>query len=404
MYEDFFTQQIERLKKEGNYRVFTDLERHAGNFPVARDHTHARDLVVWCNNDYLGMGQNPKVLKAIKDTVDKMGAGAGGTRNIAGTNHPLVQLENELADLHGKESALVFSSGYVANSTTLSTIGTRLPNAVFFSDECNHSSIIEGIRYSRAEKHVFRHNDLKHLRELLESVDKKRPKIIVFESVYSMDGDISPIKEICDLADEFNALTYLDEVHAVGLYGKRGGGIAEREGQADRVTVIQGTLGKAFGGIGGYIASNAKLVDFVRSFAPGLIFTTAMTPATAAGLVASVKYLKNSDAERKKHQDKVKKLKSMFKKAGIEVMPTTQSHILPILIGDPVLCRQASNILLDEYNIFVQHINYPTVPWGTERLRITPNPTHTDEMMAELVSALREVFARLNLELKQKAA
>ncbi len=402
-YDRFFEEQIDRLKEQGNYRQFTDLERCAGNFPIARDHTHKRDLVVWCNNDYLGMGQNPKVLQAVRDAAEKMGAGAGGTRNIAGTNHPLVQLEIELADLHNKAAALVFSSGYVANSTTLGTLGSKLPNAIFFSDENNHASIIEGIRNSRAEKHIFRHNDAKHLAELLEKADPARPKIVVFESVYSMDGDVAPIKEICDVAEKFNAMTMLDEVHAVGLYGKRGGGIADREGVMERVTIIQGTLGKAFGGIGGYIAAGQKLVDFIRSYGPGFIFTTAMTPPTAAGLVASVRHLKQSSVEREALHSRVEKLKKMFKKSGIPVMKTTQSHIIPVLVGDPVRCKEASDLLLNKYNIFVQHINHPTVPWGTERLRITPNPSHSDAMMEDLVRAMQEVFAELKLEIRQAA-
>lgn len=401
-YDEFFRAGVEKLKQEGNYREFTDLERRVGKFPVAHDHTHDREIVIWCNNDYLGMGQHPKVLDAIKHAADTMGSGAGGTRNIAGTNHPLVELERELADLHGKEAALVFNSGYVANSTTLGTLGRKLPNAVFFSDECNHSSIIEGIRNSRAEKHVIRHNDVEHLRTLLAGVDKARPKIIVFESVYSMDGDIAPIKEFCNLADEFNALTFLDEVHAVGLYGKRGGGIAEQEGFADRVNIIQGTMGKAFGGIGGYIAADTNLVDFIRSYGPGFIFTTAMTPPTAAGLVASIRHVKDSPAERNKMHERVNKLRNMLKRAGIPILDTP-SHIIPIIIGDPLRCRQASEMLLEKYNIFVQHINYPTVPWGTERLRITPNPSHTDAMMDKLVGALKEIFAELDLELKKAA-
>jgi 5-aminolevulinate synthase len=316
----------------------------------------------------------------------------------------LVELEKELADLHNKEAALVFTSGFVANSTTLSTLGSKLPNAAIFSDVENHSSIIDGVRNSRTDKFIFRHNDIAHLRELLESVEADRPKIIAFESVYSMDGDIGPIEEICDLADEFNAITYLDEVHAVGLYGERGAGIAEVEGLMDRVTIIQGTLGKAFGGIGGYIAADSKLVDFVRSYGSGFIFTTAMTPATAAGLVVSVKHLKNSSVERGHHQERAATLKQMIVAAGLPLMETTKTHIVPVIVGDPDLCRQASNILLERYNIFVQHINYPTVPWGTERLRITPNPSHTDEMMADLVNALKEVFLELGLEVAEEQA
>lgn len=397
-YEDFFTKAINRLKFAGNYREFTDLERYAGNFPVARDHTRNKDIVIWCNNDYLGMAQNPDVISAVINEVKKAGVGAGGTRNIAGTNHPLVLLEKELADLHNKEAAIVFTSGYVANSTVLGTLGSMLPDAVIFSDECNHASMIEGVRYSRAEKYVFKHNDIKHLRTLIRQIEPERPKIIAFESVYSMDGDVARIKELCDLADEYDALTYLDEVHAVGLYGKRGGGVAQRDGLEDRIDIIQGTLAKAFGTIGGYIAASSRLVDFIRSYAPGFIFTTAMAPPIAAASLASVKHIKSSSEERNNLHDNVKKLRALLKSTGIEVMDTSESHIIPILIGDPVLCKRASDTLLDKYNIFVQHINHPTVPKGTERLRITPNPSHTEEMMVDLVSALKEVFGKLNLK------
>lgn len=396
-YDSFFTMAINRLKLAGNYREFTDLERYAGRFPLAWDHTRAREVTIWCSNDYLGMAQHPAVREAIINTVKTMGSGAGGTRNIAGTNHPLVLLEQELADLHHKEAALVFTSGYVANSTTLATLGSLLPEAVFFSDAHNHNSMIDGIRNSRAEKHIFRHNDVKYLEQLLQSVDVKRPKIIVFESVYSMDGDLSPIKEICDLAEKYHALTYLDEVHAVGLYGPRGGGIAEREGLMHRLSIIQGTLGKAFGVMGGYVAGPAKIVDFIRSHAPGFIFTTAIPPHMAAGILASVRHLKTGSHEREVHQQNVELLKSKLGKAGIPVMGTTTSHIVPIPVGDPVLCRQISHLLMEKYGIFVQHINHPTVPKGTERLRITPTPLHTEEMMEQLVLALVEIFNELKL-------
>ncbi len=399
-YQNFFKQKINELKLAGNYREFTDLERHAGSYPKARDHTHGRDVTIWCNNDYLGMGQHPKVVSAVVNAAQSIGAGAGGTRNIAGTNHPLVLLEQELADLHNKRRALVFTSGYAANSTVLSTLGANMPDTVIFSDECNHASMIEGVRNARCEKYVFRHNDAAHLEELLRSVDRERPKIIAFESVYSMDGDIAPIKEFCDLADKYDAVTYLDEVHAVGLYGERGGGIAEREGLMDRVDIIQGTLAKAFGVIGGYVATGEETADFLRSYGPGFIFTTAMAPPVAAGCLASVKHIKASSAERDKLHSNVAKVKAMLGDAGIEVRHTTRSHIIPVVVGDPVNCRRASNLLLEKHGIFVQHINYPTVPKGTERLRITPTPLHTEEMMQQLVTALVDVFAELELTIK----
>lgn len=396
-YSDFFKNAIDRLKKSGNYREFTDLERYAGKFPLARDHTRGRDIIIWCNNDYLGMGQNANVINTVVEAAKKMGVGAGGTRNIAGTNHPLVMLEKELAALHKKDAAIVFSSGYTANSTVLSTLGQHLPNAVLFSDECNHASMIEGIRFSKAEKHIFKHNDLRHLESLLKQVGPARPKIIAFESVYSMDGDIAPIKEICDLADKYDAMTYLDEVHAVGLYGNQGGGISDRDGLEDRLTIIQGTLAKAFGVVGGYIASDPLLVDFVRSYGHGFIFTTAMAPPLAAGALESVRHIRRDATERNKLHENVALLRKMLAAQGIEVSPTTQSHIIPIIVGDPVLCRRASEILLDKHGVFVQHINYPTVSRGTERLRITPSPLHTQEMMQQLVFALKDVFEELEL-------
>ncbi len=400
-YNQFFADEVEKLRKEGNYRMFACIERYAGSFPTARDHNTNKDITIWCSNDYLGMGQHPKVINAMVETTKRMGAGAGGTRNISGTNHPLVLLEKELADLHGKESALVFSSGYVANEAALSTLAGKLPECVVFSDKFNHASIIEGIRQSKAEKYIFNHNDMEHLESLLKSVDINRPKIIAFESVYSMEGDVAPIKQICDLADKYNAITYLDEVHAVGLYGPRGGGISDRENLADRITVIQGTLAKAYGVIGGYIAANKKLVDFVRSFASGFIFTTALPPSIAAGALESVRHLKESDEERKIHRDKVEKVRKLLKDAGIKLIDT-DTHIIPVLIGDPFISKMASMKLLAEHNIFVQSINYPTVPKGTERLRITPTPFHTDLMIQHLVNALVTVMKELKL--KQSAA
>ena len=394
-YDAIFTESIARLKAAGNYREFTDLERHAGEYPRATNHSIGRKITIWCNNDYLGMGQHPDVTDAICKTVREIGAGAGGTRNIAGTSHPLVELEAELASLHNKEAALVFTSGYVTNSTVLSTLG-GIPEMVLFSDSLNHASMIEGVRFGKCERHIFRHNDVEHLEELLDGVDINRPKLIGFESVYSMDGDIGPIKEVCDLADKYDAITYLDEVHAVGLYGETGGGVAEREGLADRVDVIQGTLGKAFGLIGGYIASSALLVDFIRCFGSGFIFTTAMPPATAAGAVASVRHVRKDIQRRITLHRNVNTLKSQLRDVGLPLMETP-SHIIPIMVRDPNLCREASNRLLHKHGIFVQHINHPTVPLGTERLRITPTPLHTDEMIHELVEALIDVFDELGL-------
>lgn len=393
-YENHFSRALAKLKAEGNYRQFTDIERIAGKFPLARDHKGGRDIILWCSNDYLGMGQHPKVVAAMVEAAQKMGVGAGGTRNISGTNHPLVLLEAELAELHDKESALVFTSGYVANETTLATLGALLPGCVIFSDQMNHASMIEGIRKSKAEKHIFQHNNLEHLEYLLRQTDLGRPKIIAFESVYSMDGDIAPIKEICDLADKYNAMTYLDEVHAVGLYGSKGGGISDRENLSRRITVIQGTLAKGFGVIGGYIAASASLVDAIRSFAPGFIFSTALPPAIAAAALASVRHLKASNVERAQHQANVAKLKKMLIAANIPIIDT-ESHIIPVLIGDPALSREASLRLLDEYDIFVQHINYPTVPKGKERLRITPTPLHSEKMMLDLMEALARILPQL---------
>lgn len=399
-YESFFADAIARVKAEGRYRVFTEIARHKGDFPSATLYTddgQQKEIRVWCSNDYLGMGQNPKVVAAMHKALDECGAGSGGTRNISGTNHYHVLLERELADLHGKEAALLFTSGYVSNSTTLSTLARLLPDSIIYSDELNHASMIQGMRQGRGAKKIFRHNDVAHLRELLETSDPAKPKIIAFESVYSMDGDIAPIAKFCDVAEEFEAMTYLDEVHAVGLYGPRGGGIAEREGLMDRLTVIEGTLGKAYGVMGGYIAASKNLIDAIRSYAPGFIFTTSSCPILAAGALESVRHLKHSNVERECHQRQAAKLKKILADKGLPVMPS-ESHIVPVLVGDPVRCKQVTDTLLSEYGIYVQPINYPTVPKGTERLRLTPSPLHTDEMMVELTEALVEVFKRLKIK------
>ncbi len=396
-YDNLFRQSIERLKSEGRYRVFNDLERKAGSFPHARSHITGKTVNVWCSNDYLGMGQHPKVISAMSEAIGRYGAGAGGTRNISGTHHAMVTLEETLAELHSKEAALVMTSGYVTNEAALSTLCSILPECIIFSDAYNHASMIHGIKSSKAEKKIFRHNDVEHLEELLKAANPLRPKVIAFESVYSMDGDISPIAAICDLAEKYNAITYLDEVHAVGMYGEHGAGVAEREGLMERLDIIQGTLGKAYGVMGGYIASTRTIVDVIRSYASGFIFTTALPPALAAGANASIRHLMESGEERKRHQYNVGALKDMMLKAGIPVMPS-QSHILPVLVADPVLCKKASDMLLNQFDIYVQPINFPTVPRGTERLRITPTPNHNHAMMFELTRALVWVFERLGIK------
>ncbi|MBO6827162.1 MAG: 5-aminolevulinate synthase [Sneathiella sp.] len=397
-YNHVFEQAIKDLKNEKRYRVFTELGRHAGNFPRATRHTEngTMDVTIWCSNDYLGMGQHPNVLNAMKDAVDTYGAGAGGTRNISGNAHMICELERELADLHGKEKALVFTSGFVSNDATISTLGKLMPNAVILSDELNHASMIDGVRHSKCEKVIFRHNDVADLEAKLKQIDPDRPKVIAFESVYSMDGDISPIKEFCDLADKYNAMTYLDEVHAVGLYGPRGGGIAEREGLCDRITIMEGTLGKAFGVVGGFITASEAIVDAIRSYASGFIFTTTLPPAVAAGALASVRHLKSSQEERAAHQERAATLKKLLMEAGLPVLQTP-THIVPVMVYDAALCKQASDMLLDDYGIYIQPINFPTVPRGEERLRITPSPFHDDQMMAHLVASLKDVWERLGL-------
>jgi 5-aminolevulinate synthase len=397
-YETFFRNQIDVLRGEGNYRVFADLERQAGNFPKATHHREhgTRPVTVWCSNDYLGMGQHPAVIDAMHEALDRCGAGAGGTRNIAGTNHYHVMLEQELADLHGTEAALLFNSGYMSNWASLSTLASRMPGCVVVSDEANHASMIEGVRHSRAEKRIFRHNDPKDLERQLASLDPDRPKLVAFESVYSMDGDIAPIADLCDVADKYGAMTYLDEVHGVGLYGRRGGGVSERDGVAHRLTVIEGTLAKAFGVIGGYIAGSAAMCDFVRSFASGFIFSTALPPAVAAGAIASIRHLKVSQLERARHQNRVALLRRRLDAIGVPHY-NNPSHIVPVMVGDPVLCKQISDRLLDESAVYVQPINYPTVPRGTERLRITPSPLHSDADIEHLVGALGAIWSELSL-------
>ncbi len=398
-YESFFKQKLNDVKVEGRYRIFADLERCAKNFPYAFYYNEGtpRRVVVWCANDYLAMGQHEKVLDAMTKAINRVGAGAGGTRNISGTNHFHVLLEKEIADLHDKEAGLIFSSGYVSNEASISALASHLPECIVFSDAHNHASIIQGIRNSRAHKEIFRHNDPQHLRDLLSRYPKEQAKLIIFESVYSMDGDISPIEAFCDLSEEYNALTFIDEVHAVGMYGHKGGGIAQQMGQSHRLDIIEGTLGKAYGVVGGYIASSAALIDFVRSFAPGFIFTTSMPPAVAAGALASIRHLKVSQSERQRHQEVVAKVKKKLTQANIPFMPTS-SHIIPIRVGNAHHCKMASDRLLKEHNIYVQPINYPTVPRGTERLRVTPSPVHTDQMIDDLIDALKSVWNYFYIE------
>jgi 5-aminolevulinate synthase len=410
-YDQCLEDHIKSLQDEGRYRVFLDLERIVGQYPKAYnfgDYTSVdgkcprntleplSDITVWCSNDYLGMGQHPDVLTSMKDAIDRMGAGAGGTRNISGNHHLIVELEKELADLHEKEAALVFSSGYVANESTLSTLSKLLPGCVMISDELNHASMIQGILHGKAEKRVFRHNDLEHLEEILKEIDPNRPKLLAFESVYSMDGDICPMKEILDLAEKYNAFTYLDEVHAVGMYGPRGGGIADREGLMDRVDIIQGTLAKAYGVIGGYISGKSSTIDAIRSYASGFIFTTTLPPAVASGALTSVRHLKDSDTERKLQQERASELRTLLSEAEIPYIDSV-THIVPVLVGDPVLCKEVSDRLLGQFGMYIQPINYPTVPRGTERLRITPGPLHSSEMLKELVSALSKIWSEIKL-------
>ena len=398
-YERFFADRLAQLRSDGRYRVFADLERHAGDFPTAARHAGGRveDVTVWCSNDYLGMGQHPHVIAAMQDALDKVGAGAGGTRNISGTSHYHVLLEEELADLHRTEAALLFTSGYVANEATLGTLGQTMPGCTIMSDADNHASMIAGIRYSRAEKKIFRHNDVEHLDRLLAECAPGAPKIVAFESLYSMDGDFAPIGEICDVAAKHGAMTYLDEVHAVGLYGERGAGVAERDGVMDRIDIVQGTLAKAFGVVGGYIAGSAAMVDYIRSHASGFIFTTSLPPAVAAGARASIRHVKTADALRQRHQERARALRTRLRAARLPLMPSP-SHIVPVFVGDATRCKQVTDSLMERHRIYVQPINYPTVPKGTERLRLTPTPLHDDAAMDRLVAALQDVWSLLDLK------
>jgi 5-aminolevulinate synthase len=397
-HQNFFTGELDQLRQEGRYRVFAELERKAGHFPQARRYKDGatQDVTIWCANDYLGMGQHPKVIEATCEALRAYGAGAGGTRNISGNSHEHVLLEEELADLHGKEQALLFTSGYISNWAALGALGGGIPNCVILSDAGNHASMIEGIRHSRAERRIFKHNDMVDLEKHLKDIPPNRPKLIAFESVYSMDGDIGNIKGICDLADKYGAMTYLDEVHAVGMYGPRGGGIAEREGLMDRITVIEATLGKAFGVVGGYIAASKALCDYVRSFSSGFIFTTALPPAIAAGARTAVRHLKDSEIERMRHRRAVSKVRASLKAIGIPMMDN-ESHIIPVMVGNAAKCKMISDVLMDQYGIYIQPINYPTVPKGTERLRITPSPFHTDDDIAKLTKALSDLWSHCAL-------
>ena len=404
-YNAIFEKAIDRLHSEGRYRVFIDILRNKGNYPNARcfaGHNGPKDITVWCSNDYLCMGQHPDVISAMENALHDVGAGSGGTRNIGGNTHYHVELEHELADLHGKDGALLFTSGYVSNDATLSTLAKVLPGCIIYSDELNHASMIAGIRNAGCDKRVWRHNDLAHLEELLAADDPDVPKLVAFESVYSMDGDVAPIGAVCDLADKYNALTYCDEVHAVGMYGARGGGISERDAVADRVTIIEGTLGKAFGVMGGYIAADQNIIDVIRSYAPGFIFTTSLSPVLVAGVLAAVRHLKSSSEERDAQQANAAMLKKLFFDAGLPVM-MSNTHIVPLMVGDPVKAKKISDILLAEYGVYVQPINYPTVPRGTERLRFTPGPQHNEVMMRDLTSALLEIWGRMEIPVAQAA-
>ncbi|WP_257167267.1 5-aminolevulinate synthase [Bradyrhizobium sp. SRS-191] len=402
-YNQYFSAALGRLHDERRYRVFADLERIAGRFPHATWHSPSgpRNVVIWCSNDYLGMGQHPKVVGAMVETATRVGTGAGGTRNIAGTHHPLVQLEAELADLHGKEAALLFTSGYVSNQTGIATLAKLIPDCLILSDALNHNSMIEGVRQSGCERQIWRHNDLAHLEQLLIAAGPSRPKLIACESLYSMDGDVAPLSAICDLAERYNAMTYVDEVHAVGMYGPRGGGIAERDGVMHRIDILEGTLAKAFGCLGGYIAAKGEIIDAVRSYAPGFIFTTALPPPICSAATAAIKHLKSSSWERERHQDRAARVKAILNAAGLPVMDN-DTHIVPLFVGDPEKCKQASDLLLEEHGIYIQPINYPTVAKGTERLRITPSPYHDDGLIDRLAEALLQVWERLGLALHKK--